>query len=94
MSEGRWVADCPEGCGNALCVSEAEPYFLCHICGSPANGGRWYRVGFPAAKRQIERELLKRPLNHARLPATRNWRPGETVEQLVEENRRHGVDRS
>ena len=85
ISEGRWVADCPAGCGGALMVTPNDRWYFCVNCGSG-----WHRVLFPTAKRAIETILLKRPLEGG-IPKTRNWRVGESVAQLRAENLAHGV---
>lgn len=82
VNHGRWVADCPD-CNGAEFVSMGAP-FMCSNC---LNGGSGvYRpVTIPAQRDAIERRLLQR-----KRVETRNWR-GETVAQLTDENRRHGI---
>ena len=95
VNHGRWIANCPNpGCGGALVVTEADPIFLCTDCASEDNGGRPYRVVFPSAraKADIERELLKRPLQAGRA-RSRNWLPGETVTDLKAEAKRYGLEK-
>ena len=91
INDGRWVADCPAGCGGALVVSERQPIFICADCGSPENGDNWYAVAFPAQKTSIERVLLKRPARAPDRAHTRHWLPGETVDKLKAENRARGL---
>ena len=92
VNHGRWIVDCPnEGCGNAIVVSQVEPYYICTDCGSEENGGRWYVVIFPGAKATIEALLLKRPARRSFEAGTRNWSPAESVAGLRRENREHGV---
>ncbi len=82
INHGRWLVECPvEGCGGALTVSREESYFLCVYCRNVDNGGQWYRVLYPGARTEIETLLLARPL-----AGQRNWRPGESVAQLRQEN--------
>ena len=95
IEEGRWIIDCPGGCGGALFASKSDRRYICVSCGSPENGGRWYHVVFPVNHRRIELALLKRPNkrgpafpNHA---TERNWRPGETLEDLNRENLEHWI---
>jgi len=87
ISEGRWVADCPMGCGGAIIVTPSDPVFLCMECGSG-----WHTVVFPSVSRRrlIEKALLKRPLSGL-IPKSRNWLPGETVGQLNDQNRENGI---
>ncbi len=84
VNQGRWVADCPTGCGGAMLLEPGEP-FMCGECFNEDIEGRWRRVVFPRQRRAIERLLeLRRPHNA-------NWRPGETAEGLAQENRDHGL---
>ena len=91
VNHGRWIAECPNRCGNAIVVSQAEPHFICFGCGSPENDGKWYNVMLPSEWRAIEQELLKRPARVAFEASHRNWIPGETVADLRAENAEHGV---
>ena len=92
VNHGRWIVDCPnEGCGNAIVVSEREPYYICTDCGSQENGGRWYVVAFPPDKSDIEAVLLERPTIRPFDAETRNWSPCETVSTLRRENRQRGI---
>jgi|TARA_Y100000310_G_scaffold126272_3_gene125066 hypothetical protein len=93
VNQGRWVVDCPAGCGGALVVSELEPFFICYECGSQENGGQWYHVVYPQAKRAIEAQLLKRPVPFRRFfhAANRNWLCGESWQKLRRENVAQGI---
>jgi hypothetical protein len=85
--QGRWLARCPtEDCSGAQVVTAKEPFFLCLDCFNRDNEGQWFKVRFPRSKARIEAVLLKRP------PKNRNYRPGETLEQLRAENRAHGFE--
>lgn len=84
-NHGRWVADCPSGCGGAMLLEPGAPY-LCGHCWNAEIGGRWRRVAWPRARRAIETLLLARPLAH-----TRNWQPGETLADLRAENAARGL---
>jgi hypothetical protein len=87
VNHGRWLADCPTPhCRNACYVDPADPRFLCVECVNPLAEGRWLPVEFPDDRDEIEAALLARPV-----PATRNWTPGETVEQLRAENAEEGI---
>lgn len=90
INHGRWMADLPCDCGCSFVVSELTPVVICIYCGSPENGGNWYRVVFPAPaqRRIIEGRLLERPAVR-----NRNWRPGEPVRGLARENQAHRTDR-
>jgi hypothetical protein len=105
VNHGRWVADCPRDfCVSAECVWHPEradkwPWtnrFTCTNCGLVAP------VQWPAEWREITRVLWERPV-----PQTRNWYHanndtaiighlphGQTVDDLVAENREFGVGAS
>lgn len=92
VNQGRWIAECPSGDGFAIVASRDRPIFMCAVCVNGKAGGKWLAVVYPADKARIEHELLKRQAAHPILAApTRNWRPGETVVDLVRENAREGV---
>ena len=74
IDAGRWLADCPAGCGGAEMVSAADPIFLCIACGSD---DRWWPVTFPSNRAAIEAEIIKRADVNGWA-----WTPGETVAQL------------
>ena len=75
-----WIADCV--CANAFQLTRFQPAVECDYC------GMFYELIWPAEGTvySIERLLLMRPL-----PYTRNWWPGETVQDLMRENGEHGV---
>lgn len=81
--------------GVAGTRGEKKDLYFCSYCKSMANSIQW-----PKDAEQIMEILERRPMPH-----TRNWYPeghltalkfgvkdGETVEELLEENREHGVD--
>lgn len=49
------------------------------------NAGNGYELVFPVEKAEIERILRYRPI------AARNWRPGVSLTELQDENKRRGV---
>lgn len=79
---GRWIARCPRPyCTNALALEREQAGFVCEgglACGMAAP------LEWPADPDAIEAILLQRPV-----PTTRNWLPGETLQQLLEENAVH-----
>ncbi|MFJ8538190.1 hypothetical protein [Streptomyces sp. NPDC093591] len=103
---GDWVADCPRGCGGVEHLFErANPRiptsprvvqkseFHCSYCQMVAP------IDWPLNMNEIMSVLVLRPVPH-----TRNWFPknhdtalrfraphGQTVDELREENREHGV---
>jgi len=80
IDAGRWLADCPLGCGGAEMVSAADPVFLCISCGSD---DKWWPVTFPGNRGAIEAEIVKRPDVNGW-----SWTPGETLAQLQAETTR------
>jgi hypothetical protein len=77
----RWVADCPSPhCASALQLYRDQPWFTCLDCGEVSE------IEWPDMIEEIERILLMRPN-----PFTRNWEPGETLNDLYEQNLEHGV---
>jgi hypothetical protein len=85
INHGRWLVLCPAECGQAVIASMDNPYFICANCGSFENNSHWYHVIFPIERDVINDLLCKRHLQN------RNWKPTETVEMIMEENRNHGL---
>lgn len=86
VNHGRWIVECPfPNCGGAQAASRTDPRFLCITCGNVGASNRWVRVVWPDHPEAIEDVLAPRP------PMNRNWRPGETLEQLELENVGHGI---
>lgn len=103
---GDWVADCPRACGSVEhCFARTNPRdpgsprllqlpeFRCSYCGMTAP------IDWPDHMAEIMAVLMLRPVPH-----NRNWYPadhdvalrfriphGQTVDDLREENRAHGV---
>jgi hypothetical protein len=73
VSAGRWVLDCP--CGNAPSVSVPWDLALCLECGAIYTG-----LAFPPDRPRIETVLLNRQRQQ------RNWKPPETLADLIEQN--------
>jgi hypothetical protein len=69
VNQGRWVADCPFGCGTARGVARAVNYW-CAGCGNTAVGGQEVAVTWPDDFDAIESVLVLRPTE-----ANRNWSP-------------------
>ena len=104
MTHGKWVALCPRpGCMNAESFGRCDDgtvgglegdRFTCRTEGWRPDGQRvmyggcGYTCGvdWPANIRDLERALLSRPV-----PTTRNWTPGESLQDLVTENMRNGL---
>lgn len=79
---GRWITRCPRPwCTNAMALDRGQPVFMCEggdSCGATAE------VMWPADPQAIEAILKMRPVS-----STRNWLPGETIEELLAENAAH-----
>ncbi len=81
VNHGRWLARCATPwCFNAMALTFLQDGFVCDECRLPMP------VQWPADPLVITRLLALRP--H---PASRNWLPGETVEELLMENTAHGI---
>lgn len=94
LSHGRWVARCPRpGCANAEAFGRcddgtvgglAADGFNCRA--SHGGCGLQCAAQWPANRPDIEALTLGRPA-----PSTRNWLPGETLDELLAENMEHGL---
>lgn len=91
VTTNLWAAECPD-CHTAMLVWVERPVLMCSGCLNAVVDHRWRRVTLPkeAERLAIEAVLQARPLPH-----TRNWRPGETIADLMAENdaRGHSVAR-
>jgi hypothetical protein len=78
---GRWILDCAR-CTSATWIEPGADLVCCRDCGTPAE------AVWPSAEMVygVERLLLMRPD-----VTTRNWEPGETLHDLMEENVAHGL---
>lgn len=90
VNHGVWIARdaCGEhgGVHGGGVVWLARPMIWCPRCGNRATGGLWRPVALPTDRAEIEAALAARPDRE-----TRNWRPTETVGDLLRENAEHGV---
>ena len=95
VSHGRWMAECPAGCGDAVVVSRDVLAYICTVCGNRDNDGAWYKLQFPPDRVAIERLLVKRvePNRKANEQRQRNWALDQTVQDLDDENFDHGLGR-
>lgn len=100
VNHGRWVADCPAGCGSALNLRPRETTYVCAVFDGGqmvAGCGACSAVAWPAGAVWIWDALLRRPN-----PLTRNWAPaghrqalatgfpqGQTVADLIAETYLH-----
>ncbi len=79
INHGRWVVDCPK-CNGAGLTSRTIKVACCFDCGSV-----YTTVSFPRNAKKIEDVLLRRTDE-----ASRNWTT-ESIKELLEENKIHGV---
>lgn len=102
LNHGRWVADCPRPyCTNAEAFGNVagfpgglrSDHFECRATldfgnGPVPIGGCGLRCGvdWPPNIADIEALVLARPAL-----ITRNWRPGESLADLMRENVEHGL---
>ena len=81
VNGGRWLVMCPfTGCNGAQYASFHDRRFWCVDCENRAVAGQWVEVVWPSNLRDIENLLMVRPQN------AMHWHPGETVEELAEQN--------
>jgi hypothetical protein len=79
---GRWLIDCSSPwCTSAMQVYPGQISVTCLDCGTTMGPLIW-----PADPDGIELLLLMRPVEK-----TRNWLPGETLQDLLAENVLHGI---
>ncbi len=94
VNHGRWVVECDaDDCRGAIDVSESLTLHVAcdcadrSVCYHETNPcGHIIRLAWPVDADEIWRILYRR---HD--PSTRNWLPGETVEDLKAENLLHGM---
>lgn len=93
---GRWIADCPLGCGHAVALEGGQTTFYCT---PPSGCGHIGTVVWPGNAQEIWEVLGERPM-----PKTRNWFPedhplalmagcphGQSVQELRDEAAENGV---
>ena len=78
VNHGRWVVDCPTPYCNEAHLAQPRQRVTCGGC------TRTYTPRFPTDAALIDAVLSRRIVVE-----TRNWVPGETVEQLESENEAH-----
>ena len=83
VNHGRWVVYC--ACGGAE-MAWNEGLVMCMGCFNSHAQHRLINVHFPARRQEIEAVLDRRPL------VNRNWRRGESLDQLVIENAEHPLE--
>ncbi len=93
VSRGRWYVKCPDKtCGGAIAIDENEEAHYCVDCLNIANNFKPQYVVWGSFK-SIERlkKILAKRLDYR----TRNYHPhlGETIDHLVAENKKHGVEK-
>lgn len=109
LNYGQWIARCE--CGGAEAVDPSDAVFFCFSCGNYSNNGALRPVVFPNNIKDIEKEVMKRPIRIGvgtheieRLTLatpeiyvdskgflSRSWVPGESVEDIKEQNKIGGL---
>lgn len=85
VNHGRWIVRCP-WCNGAEGADRADRYFYCLGCQNVLAGGKRVPVRFPSAANELETLLARRPGE-----ASRNWLPGQTLDEIRAENLEHGI---
>lgn len=91
VNHGRWIAACPsDRCYGAVKLFD-KTAVICdctddYVCDHIGRCNQTITPLFPPHSTHIEDILIRRPKR-----TTRNWVPGETIEQLQAENLKHGV---
>jgi len=83
VNHGRWMVSCP-WCAGAEILYLSKLQFLCLSCMNKSVNGRFITVDLPSFHNAIEVQLLKRPIQF------QNYEPGQTIQDLVNENIEHG----
>ena len=83
INHSRWIVRCPE-CPSAELAPYESGLFMCQNSWNVKDGFKWRRVAFPPERKAIEAALSRRLLEEKR-----NWVPGESVEELIRENKEH-----
>lgn len=84
----RWIARCPDCPGGSSYVWIDGPHVMwCLACANQQIGHRWRPVVLPKERLEIERLLSLRPLS-----SQRAWVPGETLDDLLRDNRGLGLE--
>jgi hypothetical protein len=86
IHRGKWVVICPDCLTEHTELLWTTKLFVCQRCWNSVANGKWRRIWFPKDWQEIERVLSLRPLAH-----TRNWRPFETLQDLIDENEANGL---
>ncbi len=83
VNHGRWIAECPGGCTDAVLASSEYPVFVCSM--PHCEEKNYLRIVFPTNRSNLETELLKRSLHPSGGKTHANWHVGETVADLRKE---------
>lgn len=85
VNHGRWVADCPFGCGGAELAMDDR--FICRECHNAQARHRPIPLVWPSPEdaSAIAAALSVRPL------ANQNWNLNESIGALLVENVEHGL---
>jgi hypothetical protein len=78
-NHGRWIVEC-DHCSSAQLAASTDHRFMCVTCGNAYQDGAWRPVEWPEDPDELAAHLEARPAHLA------NWEPGETADDLVEQN--------
>lgn len=84
VDHARYIVDCPN-CKNAEFAFE-DSLFYCSVCHNSDINGQSRRVAMPIYRKEIEHILGKRKT------INRHWWPSETIDDLKNENIKHGLE--
>ena len=90
INHGRWLADCPQ-CNGAELVKVGQPFVCRGLVGSGGFHGETNVCGFSADVEFPKDKFIIEGILIPRRTENRNWRSGETVEFLRDENTKHGL---
>jgi hypothetical protein len=79
VNNGAWLVKCE--CAGCELVDLERPVVMCASCWNLADDHQFRTVAVPLERAQIEAALVVRPDR-----ANRNWKPTETVADLLAEN--------
>lgn len=83
--QSRWLVKCP-WCAGATIMDPNDLRFFCADCCNAGAGFRYVPVYRRPDWREVMAQLMKRPD-----PQTRNCLPHESLDDLIAEDRAHGI---
>lgn len=81
INAGRWLVECQlPGCRSVQYASFTDRRVFCIECDHKAVDGQWLEVVWPEDHLAVEQWLESRPIE------AKHWNPGETVDDIVEQD--------